>query len=1751
MGNDGRGQSIKLIPEVDYDEEVSNQVPSMRNNPPFLKFHWEGLIKDYKDLCLSDEDHEEIHNNQLRPMLQSWVGNAQDPIHWMTFENLPMLFRFALRRPLMLEQALIKRLDEIGVMEYLPVIDKSVEDVVEAQDCHVIEEREWHVSTKYKERIPKGNALHGPLVTWVDGQPPMEPPDANKAKRKVNFALSSLSEQQQELIEDVANAIALCRSGCFSSEQTIDILYENFVGYDYDYLKYLPDIESGSASPQSLAEHIYEDTQEEAPVIIDDDAEEENEEKAEGEDEDDDDQEDKDEDDEQILIREVAESIYLCRSGRRTSEQTVDVLCDRFIGYDNNYFNYLPEITSGSMSPKSLAKRIYEDIGTEATHGGDKVYRGKVEKPEHNTSDISQGEAVTRHESKLRKVSIKFKFDIKGRFQDIYRQVLTGHTLPQEALSMFRSAAEKPDISDKELAKLMVEHDVPFDVFFSCGQAEPEKQISNKSEEHFAAKSEINPVVGPLTPQDSRRTSKLLNHYPNPSSVNRFAAPETPPDDSCPSGESEPGANLPSHISGNERTEMLIQALQKLVDPEPYDCPCIDDSSEEAELPNMFFEETPKLAVQHQGRENCSTIAISTTIARNSKADKGLRKSKSDVCITKDHASSLPDPVGQTSFLSRVSFALRPVTIASEVRMPHLVPGSSQRARVRHETDIGRKWDDSNPDLREHDRSDWEGCAQAAPGGPPDNYAFICEHSSSPECGETTALWGLAMPTSKARELGTKLGLKSNYVNENFRSSTPNRDAARKMSKISERRSIPYLKRKSDSLLNDHRMHKSRKGSEVILFAEDGDDQTRFIEKRLRAPTPMVPVKSLSRCETCNSCNCSCRQLEICQLEMRSVGVLPSIEPSDPSTGSGVQSISGNEEFERTCRALATYTPPVEEPRGKSGRLDNDDVLLQMIHPAVVLTRQTCLPSAHGEGHLAHSSMAEKESPFSAKSGKITESNTIGTQGTPDPVKELVKWKIDWKATDGDGNDTLSQGEEVSPKEQSSPIQDVETAVLHPKAHKLSLLLSSSSIGQPLSSGQRDTTKLSPTDQHLPILLFDNSINERAGKVNNSDLAVEAISELQSTSRSIRNVSISTAFLPLTISGLLEEIQTPAQNPNVSPEMTGEHTAQPAVVTRRCSVVTTMKSLTIDDKEISLPASSDSQPRPSVHTESNSFDCTVEHIEDLSTTSLSSGMCSSSLPNSRYGAPRPAVIAENRPGYTTMQVVEVESEDLPEPSALSAESTSTSNSMVSMVEHIETPSAGSISPNTDTPLLYISPDIDAPIPVCPSSPRPAAARLPTSAPVSLKDNDSTNSRSAFLRSTSISDGLPRANKSEQAFYNPPSSSVSAPLKRRRAESKSSLIRPSARLRVSSPLLGSNVHQDHRHATDIQETHPTIDSVLSLSSSEPVSGPTNIGQGRRHTPMKSRLLAKMDRYLARVARLPEAEAQQIPPCTPDDVEAAAWKFGASPRVFLWSKRQDREQKNQQNANRTSYTRYFQNPSASTAKSGTTSSLNKLFDKYRGTTSLPSSFSPNSHPTTDDPESPDTIGTAGTMKYLTDLTVSLDEPAVLAILTELSAPTMGELTRDGFLAGWRALGADSLPKQTTALPHLRAQLSTNPDYFRRVYKHTFLLARTPGQKGVGLDTAVEFWRLLFGRSGVEWRGRDGTDWLGLWCGFVAERWKKSVSKDMWDQTGAFALKSLEDGSMAWWSEDGAWPGVLDEFVVFVRERRGEGGEGMDVE
>lgn len=216
---------------------------------------------------------------------------------------------------------------------------------------------------------------------------------------------------------------------------------------------------------------------------------------------------------------------------------------------------------------------------------------------------------------------------------------------------------------------------------------------------------------------------------------------------------------------------------------------------------------------------------------------------------------------------------------------------------------------------------------------------------------------------------------------------------------------------------------------------------------------------------------------------------------------------------------------------------------------------------------------------------------------------------------------------------------------------------------------------------------------------------------------------------------------------------------------------------------------------------------------------------------------------------------------------------------------------------------------------------------------------------------------------------------------------------------------------------------------------------------------------------------------------------------------------------------------------------------MFDKYRN----------------DPANSPDTIQMDGAMVYFKDIGVNIENTSLLVASEFLGCPSLGDIARAGFVLSWGPLAATTLPAQhaqmTLLTQHFQAPEARVPQgLYRRVYKHTFRLACPPGAKSVPLDMAAEFWRMLFGPEGLPWTSADGgLRWLDMYLEFLQERWKKAVNKDLWDQTLLFALKTLEDGSLAWWSEESAWPGIIDEFVEVAKQRLGTAGgdDAMEVE
>lgn len=86
--------------------------------------------------------------------------------------------------------------------------------------------------------------------------------------------------------------------------------------------------------------------------------------------------------------------------------------------------------------------------------------------------------------------------------------------------------------------------------------------------------------------------------------------------------------------------------------------------------------------------------------------------------------------------------------------------------------------------------------------------------------------------------------------------------------------------------------------------------------------------------------------------------------------------------------------------------------------------------------------------------------------------------------------------------------------------------------------------------------------------------------------------------------------------------------------------------------------------------------------------------------------------------------------------------------------------------------------------------------------------------------------------------------------------------------------------------------------------------------------------------------------------------------------------------------TVYNRYYSGGGGSNISSASKTTLNKLFDKYRDNVTT----------------EPDLIGVDGSMGYLEELGVDLAGMDCFAALEIIQAPSLGEITREGFVNGW---------------------------------------------------------------------------------------------------------------------------------------------------
>ncbi|KAJ9113641.1 hypothetical protein QFC22_005949 [Naganishia vaughanmartiniae] len=136
----------------------------------------------------------------------------------------------------------------------------------------------------------------------------------------------------------------------------------------------------------------------------------------------------------------------------------------------------------------------------------------------------------------------------------------------------------------------------------------------------------------------------------------------------------------------------------------------------------------------------------------------------------------------------------------------------------------------------------------------------------------------------------------------------------------------------------------------------------------------------------------------------------------------------------------------------------------------------------------------------------------------------------------------------------------------------------------------------------------------------------------------------------------------------------------------------------------------------------------------------------------------------------------------------------------------------------------------------------------------------------------------------------------------------------------------------------------------------------------------------------------------------------------------------------------------------------------------------------------------------------------------------------------------------------LPALRKRLVTDPEYFKKVYAHTFTLSLRPGARTLELEPALSYWQAFIppalasnpsALSSTSSKSSPSTgppafskSDLDLWCEFMKEK-GKAVSKDTWLLFIDF-LRGV-DKDFKEHDEEAAWPSTIDAFVEYAREKK----------
>ncbi|KFD51486.1 hypothetical protein M514_07699 [Trichuris suis] len=169
----------------------------------------------------------------------------------------------------------------------------------------------------------------------------------------------------------------------------------------------------------------------------------------------------------------------------------------------------------------------------------------------------------------------------------------------------------------------------------------------------------------------------------------------------------------------------------------------------------------------------------------------------------------------------------------------------------------------------------------------------------------------------------------------------------------------------------------------------------------------------------------------------------------------------------------------------------------------------------------------------------------------------------------------------------------------------------------------------------------------------------------------------------------------------------------------------------------------------------------------------------------------------------------------------------------------------------------------------------------------------------------------------------------------------------------------------------------------------------------------------------------------------------------------------------------------------------------------------------------------IGPSGVEAFLRDLHLSSDDILVLVLAWKMRAKTQCEFTKNEFVNGLLEMKCDTIEKLRNKLEKYRAELQ-DEDNFRDFYQFTFHFAKSPTQKGLDVEMAIGYWRLILAGRFYH---------LDNWCNFLQSARRKPITRDTWNLVLDFSKVICNDLSN--YDTQGAWPTLLDEFVEYMRK------------